>query len=171
MDARTVDTSHLEAQPGDEDVRWFSFDPQVYYRQGSWQIFNQLNWMASTCLCRAMSSFKICPTNFAGMLSSSPVLEHIVCSESPGANRFLQICRWLEAVLLRPLTPRYNLMHGIVLDKSLGYATFSPRSAQNFAELSLGLSSSLMPPCLASLPAFASGSHLHPRFGSGPQSS
>lgn len=30
VDKRTVDYSALEAQPGDEDVRWFSFDPSVH---------------------------------------------------------------------------------------------------------------------------------------------
>ncbi|KAK9827919.1 hypothetical protein WJX74_009203 [Apatococcus lobatus] len=30
VDARTVDTSQLEAQPGDEDVRWFSFDAEEH---------------------------------------------------------------------------------------------------------------------------------------------
>lgn len=29
VDARSIDFSVLEAQPGDEDVRWFSFDPEV----------------------------------------------------------------------------------------------------------------------------------------------
>ena len=29
VDARTVDFSGLEVQPGDVDVRWFSFDPEV----------------------------------------------------------------------------------------------------------------------------------------------
>jgi tRNA uridine 5-carboxymethylaminomethyl modification enzyme len=29
VDARTIDYSALEAQPGDDDVRWFSFDPEV----------------------------------------------------------------------------------------------------------------------------------------------
>ncbi len=30
VDRRTVDYSVMEAQPGDEDVRWFSFDPSVW---------------------------------------------------------------------------------------------------------------------------------------------
>ncbi|KAJ9526553.1 hypothetical protein QJQ45_017679, partial [Haematococcus lacustris] len=30
VDSRSVDTSKLEAQPGDPDVRWFSFDPEVH---------------------------------------------------------------------------------------------------------------------------------------------
>jgi tRNA uridine 5-carboxymethylaminomethyl modification enzyme len=30
VDKRTVDTTHLEPQPGDEVVRWFSFDPAVW---------------------------------------------------------------------------------------------------------------------------------------------
>jgi tRNA uridine 5-carboxymethylaminomethyl modification enzyme len=30
VDRRTVDFSHLEAQPGDEDDRWFSFDERVH---------------------------------------------------------------------------------------------------------------------------------------------
>jgi len=30
VDSRTVDFSRLEPQPGDEDVRWFSFDPSVH---------------------------------------------------------------------------------------------------------------------------------------------
>lgn len=30
VDKRTIDYSELEAQPGDEDVRWFSFDPSVH---------------------------------------------------------------------------------------------------------------------------------------------
>lgn len=30
VDKRSVDYSQLEAQPGDEDVRWFSFDPDVW---------------------------------------------------------------------------------------------------------------------------------------------
>jgi tRNA uridine 5-carboxymethylaminomethyl modification enzyme len=30
VDSRTVDYSQLEAQPGDEEERWFSFDPQVW---------------------------------------------------------------------------------------------------------------------------------------------
>ena len=29
VDGRTVDFSGLQAQPGDPDVRWFSFDPEV----------------------------------------------------------------------------------------------------------------------------------------------
>lgn len=29
VDSRTVNYKGLEAQPGDEDVRWFSFDPEV----------------------------------------------------------------------------------------------------------------------------------------------
>ena len=29
VDSRTVDFSGLQAQPGDELVRWFSYDPQV----------------------------------------------------------------------------------------------------------------------------------------------
>ena len=29
VDSRSVDFSGLERQPGDEDVRWFSFDPEV----------------------------------------------------------------------------------------------------------------------------------------------
>ena len=29
VDARTIDYSALESQPGDDDVRWFSFDPEV----------------------------------------------------------------------------------------------------------------------------------------------
>ena len=29
VDARSVDFSGLQAQPGDPDVRWFSFDPEV----------------------------------------------------------------------------------------------------------------------------------------------
>lgn len=29
VDSRTVDFAHLEAQPGDADVRWFSFDSSV----------------------------------------------------------------------------------------------------------------------------------------------
>ena len=29
VDSRTVDYSGLEAQPGDPDVRWFSFDSSV----------------------------------------------------------------------------------------------------------------------------------------------
>ena len=29
VDARTIDYSRLEAQPGDPDTRWFSFDPEV----------------------------------------------------------------------------------------------------------------------------------------------
>ena len=29
VDARSVDFTNLEKQPGDEDVRWFSFDPEV----------------------------------------------------------------------------------------------------------------------------------------------
>lgn len=29
VDARTIDYSVLESQPGDDDVRWFSFDPEV----------------------------------------------------------------------------------------------------------------------------------------------
>ena len=29
VDSRTVDYTHLEAQPGDPDVRWFSFDSSV----------------------------------------------------------------------------------------------------------------------------------------------
>jgi tRNA uridine 5-carboxymethylaminomethyl modification enzyme len=30
VDKRSVCYNHLEAQPGDEDVRWFSFDPEVW---------------------------------------------------------------------------------------------------------------------------------------------
>jgi len=30
VDKRSVDYSQLEAQPGDEDVRWFSFDPEAW---------------------------------------------------------------------------------------------------------------------------------------------
>eukprot|EP00898_Chlorokybus_atmophyticus_P008775 jgi/Chlat1/889/Chrsp107S01349 len=30
VDARTVDYSRLQKQPGDEEVRWFSFDPEVH---------------------------------------------------------------------------------------------------------------------------------------------
>lgn len=30
VDSRSVDFSHLEAQPGDEQVKWFSFDEEVY---------------------------------------------------------------------------------------------------------------------------------------------
>jgi len=30
VDKRTVDFSRLEAQPGDEEVRWFSYDPEVH---------------------------------------------------------------------------------------------------------------------------------------------
>ncbi len=30
VDRRSVDFSQMEAQPGDEDVRWFSFDPEVW---------------------------------------------------------------------------------------------------------------------------------------------
>lgn len=33
VDRRTVDFSRLEAQPGDEEVRWFSFDPAVHVEQ------------------------------------------------------------------------------------------------------------------------------------------
>jgi Glucose inhibited division protein A len=29
VDARTIDYSVLESQPGDDEVRWFSFDPEV----------------------------------------------------------------------------------------------------------------------------------------------
>ena len=29
VDARTVNFNVLEEQPGDQDVRWFSFDPEV----------------------------------------------------------------------------------------------------------------------------------------------
>lgn len=29
IDKRTVDYSGLQEQPGDEDLRWFSFDPEV----------------------------------------------------------------------------------------------------------------------------------------------
>lgn len=29
VDARTVNFGALEQQPGDEDVRWFSFDPEA----------------------------------------------------------------------------------------------------------------------------------------------
>ena len=29
VDSRSVDFSGLERQPGDEDVKWFSFDPEV----------------------------------------------------------------------------------------------------------------------------------------------
>ena len=29
VDSRSIDFSGLERQPGDEDVRWFSFDPEV----------------------------------------------------------------------------------------------------------------------------------------------
>ena len=29
VDARSVDFTHLEAQPGDEQVKWFSFDEEV----------------------------------------------------------------------------------------------------------------------------------------------
>ncbi len=29
VDARTIDYSALQEQPGDPDVRWFSFDPEV----------------------------------------------------------------------------------------------------------------------------------------------
>lgn len=29
VDARTVNFDVLEEQPGDKDVRWFSFDPEV----------------------------------------------------------------------------------------------------------------------------------------------
>ena len=29
VDKRTIDFTHLEAQPGDEQVKWFSFDEQV----------------------------------------------------------------------------------------------------------------------------------------------
>lgn len=31
VDIRTVDFSKLEEQPGDEEVRWFSFDPEVHH--------------------------------------------------------------------------------------------------------------------------------------------
>jgi tRNA uridine 5-carboxymethylaminomethyl modification enzyme len=30
VDCRSIDFSNLEPQPGDEDVRWFSFDPEVW---------------------------------------------------------------------------------------------------------------------------------------------
>lgn len=30
VDSRSVDFTHLEAQPGDEQVKWFSFDEEVY---------------------------------------------------------------------------------------------------------------------------------------------
>ncbi|MEO1210475.1 MAG: tRNA uridine-5-carboxymethylaminomethyl(34) synthesis enzyme MnmG [Cyanobacteria bacterium J06638_20] len=30
VDRRSVDYSHMELQPGDEDVRWFSFDPELW---------------------------------------------------------------------------------------------------------------------------------------------
>ncbi|MBD2067859.1 tRNA uridine-5-carboxymethylaminomethyl(34) synthesis enzyme MnmG [Leptolyngbya sp. FACHB-671] len=30
VDRRSVDYTHLELQPGDEEVRWFSFDPEVW---------------------------------------------------------------------------------------------------------------------------------------------
>lgn len=33
VDKRSVDYSQLEVQPGDEDVRWFSFDPEVWVEQ------------------------------------------------------------------------------------------------------------------------------------------
>jgi len=29
VDSRSVDFTHLEAQPGDEHVKWFSFDEEV----------------------------------------------------------------------------------------------------------------------------------------------
>lgn len=29
VDKRTIDFTHLEAQPGDEQVKWFSFDEEV----------------------------------------------------------------------------------------------------------------------------------------------
>ena len=32
VDARTVDFSGLQAQPGDPDTRWFSFDPEARAR-------------------------------------------------------------------------------------------------------------------------------------------
>ena len=32
VDARTVDFSGLQAQPGDPDTRWFSFDPEARTR-------------------------------------------------------------------------------------------------------------------------------------------
>ena len=31
VDSRSVDFTHLEAQPGDEQVKWFSFDEEVYH--------------------------------------------------------------------------------------------------------------------------------------------
>ena len=30
VDSRSVEFTHLEAQPGDEQVKWFSFDEEVY---------------------------------------------------------------------------------------------------------------------------------------------
>ncbi len=30
VDSRSVDFTHLETQPGDEQVKWFSFDEEVY---------------------------------------------------------------------------------------------------------------------------------------------
>ena len=35
VDRRSVDYSNLEPQPGDEDVRWFSFDPSVWVERRS----------------------------------------------------------------------------------------------------------------------------------------
>ncbi len=33
VDSRSVDFTHLEAQPGDEQVKWFSFDEEVYHEE------------------------------------------------------------------------------------------------------------------------------------------
>ena len=33
VDSRSIDYSRLEAQPGDEDERWFSFDPRAHVRR------------------------------------------------------------------------------------------------------------------------------------------
>ncbi len=33
VDSHSVDFTHLEAQPGDEQVKWFSFDEEVYHEE------------------------------------------------------------------------------------------------------------------------------------------
>ena len=52
VDARTIDYSVLESQPGDEDVRWFSCDPEVT-PTGWYHLCQAANWQHNTPGCVA----------------------------------------------------------------------------------------------------------------------
>ncbi len=70
VDSRSVDFTHLEAQPGDEQVKWFSFDEEVYHQDvacllivTTWTFVEASSWLSQAhqiCLCHGFSALLCC---------------------------------------------------------------------------------------------------------------